>query len=108
VPELHEAYLVKRRRPIDRDRVRIGLGVVARVGSRWRGAPKQVAAVREALKPFSPPGDTALLPWGNDGNDSVPEEETARGHEEDLSSLDAAAERLPNGVTPPATLYRSS
>jgi hypothetical protein len=79
VPDLHEAYLVNRRRRIDGDKVRIGLGVVARVGSRWRGAPRQVAALGEALKPFSLPGDSALLHWGQYGNDSVPKEVKAVG-----------------------------
>lgn len=80
VPDLGEAYLISRRSAIDGDWQDDGLGVMARVGGRWRSPRRQLAALREALRPFYPPPfETAPLGWGHFGNSPVPEEARAVG-----------------------------
>jgi hypothetical protein len=65
---LHEAYVVTRRR-VHRGRQKVGLGIVAHVGGRWRSRPK-IAAANDALRPFFP----ERLQWYAIANSPVPDE----------------------------------
>jgi hypothetical protein len=77
VEDVHEAWLVAKR-SVWGEREKVGLGVVAHVGGRWR-TRRQIAALREALGPFAqPPGPTRLT-WGSYGNAPVPAEVRAVG-----------------------------
>jgi hypothetical protein len=78
VPDLHEAYLVERRSVYAEQTRRDGLGVVAHVGGRWR-ARRQLAEIRERLRPFYPPRESAPLRWGAFGNSPVLDEARAVG-----------------------------
>jgi hypothetical protein len=77
VPDLHEAYLVTRRRSYE-GRETVDLGFVAHVGGRWR-VRRQLRSLREALQPFYPPPPESRLHWGAYGNSPVPDKVRAVG-----------------------------
>jgi hypothetical protein len=76
VPDLHEAYLVARRTEWPGGE-KLELGVVAHAGGGSR--PGRSHALRVALAPFSPPGDTAPLDWVAYSNSPVADEVRGAG-----------------------------
>jgi hypothetical protein len=72
VPDLHETYLVARR-TVWPDGEKVELGVVADAGG---GRNK---ALRVALAPFGPPGESAPLGWVAYSNSPVPDEVRGAG-----------------------------
>src|SRR6266498_4046465 len=77
VSHVREAYLVERRRTVERSPERRQLGIAAHVGG-FFGSRKDIAAFKSAVKPFLQPPDPPLG-WSWFGNSPAADEIRALG-----------------------------